>query len=485
MTREYYSQLDTSYSDRYKSRNQKKINSICEHIQNEPVKNVLDIGCNQGYVTKSLLDRNIVEFGYGVDLEEIIVSPELIKDERFTFFEEDIIKFTFPQKFDVVVYNSVHHHIFANYGSETAFKVWRAIVSNCNQFIFFETAVLTEQGPALYWKDELGTKYKDDNHMMADIFTRIGPRLKNIKIISSNKIHWSERPLYKISLYPLPNNEIFSVYVKNSFPELMTKDSLWSIEKEMVRSEGSKNQILIDRDKLKNTREINKDVKFFILNKKNEDNKYFGKRYSKDVYRQIRELTINQKTNHPRILKTCFASEKYGLVSEHLPWQKITEIDFNNIKNKKKFTNQITEFFSFFKRTKIEYGNTIDPIANITNRKYLYEVIDLNINNFLVQIEKREIADWKAIDFDFSLVNTKAGNQINYLSINNAINQNSKCAFVYKFLIHFNDAILYSMKLISSRLFYFNLGNLKIFFSRRLKQIYWIIMKYLIKPISK
>jgi len=485
MTNEYYSQLDTDYSGRYESRNQKKINSICEHLQNEPVKNVLDIGCNQGYVIKSLLDRNIIEFGYGVDLEKRIVDPELIRDERFTFFEKDIIKFTFPKKFDVIVYNSVHHHIFANYGSDTAFRVWWEIISNCNQFIFFETAVLTERGPALYWKNELEQKYKDDIHMTSDIFTKIGPRLKNIEIIGNNKIHWSKRPLFKISLFPLPDNNDFSVYVKDGYSELLTKDSLWSVEKEMIRSEGSKNQVLIDKEKLKNTREINKNVRFFILNRKGEDKKYFGKRYTNDVFRQMRELTINQKTNHPRILKTCFANEKYGLISEYLPWQKITEIDFNNIKNKKEFTIQVKEFFRYFKKKKIKYSNIITPIANVTNRKYLYEIIDLNINNFLIQIENGEIVDWKAIDFDFCLVDTRTRNQINYLAIINAINKNSKCAFIYSFRIRFYKTILYYKKQMSSRLFYFNIDNLTTYFEKWLKSIKRIIAKYLQKPFSK
>ena len=485
MTNEYYSQLDTDYSGRYESRNQKKINSICEHVQNEPVKNVLDIGCNQGYVIKSLLDRNIIEFGYGVDLEKRIVSPELIKDERFTFFEQDIIQFTFPKKFDIIVYNSVHHHIFANYGSDMAFKVWRAIIRNCNQLIFFETAVLTERGSALYWKNELEKKYKDDIHMMSDIFTKIGPRLKNIEIIGNNKIHWSKRPLFKISLFPLPDNNDFSAYVKNTYSELLVKNSLWSVQTEMVRSEGSKNQVLIDKEKLKNTREINKDVRLFILNKKGEDKKYFGKKYTNDVFRQIRELTINQRTNHPRILKTCFANEKYGLISEYIPWQKITEIDFNNIKNKKKFAVQIKGFFRYFKRKKIEYSNIIDPIANITNRKHLYEIIDLNVNNFLIQIKKGEIVDWKAIDFDFSLVNTKTRNQINFLSIINTINQNSKCVFIYSLRIRFYKTILYYKKQMSLKLFYFNIDNLTTYFDKWLKSIKGIIAKYLRKPFSK
>ena len=485
MNNEYYSQLDTDYSRRYESRNQKKINSICEHMQNEPVKNVLDIGCNQGYVIKSLLDRNIIEFGYGVDLEKKIVNPDLFRDERFTFFEKDIIKFSFPKKFDVIVYNSVHHHIFANHGSDTAFKVWQAIISNCNQLIFFETAVLTERGPALYWKNELGKYYKDDSHMMSDIFTKIGPRLKNIEIIGTNKIHWSKRPLYKISLFPLPEYNDFSVYVKDEYSELLAKDPLWSVEKEMVRSEGSKNQVLIGKEEQKKTREINKDVRFFILNKKGEDKKYFGKKYAIDVFRQIRELAINQKTNHPRILKTCFANEKYGLISEYIPWQKITEIDFNNIKNKKKFTIQIKEFFRYFKRKKIEFGNIIDPIANITNRKYLYEIIDLNINNFLLQIENGEIIDWKAIDFDFSLVDTRTRNQINYLTIINTINKNSKCAFLYSFRIRFYKTIMYYSKQISSRLFYFNIGNLETYFRKWLVSLKRIIAKYLIKPFFK
>jgi len=485
MTNKYYSQLDTDYSRRYESRNQKKINSICKHIQNEPVKNVLDIGCNQGYVIKSLLGRNIIEFGYGVDLEKRIVDPELLRDERFTFFEKDILKFTFPKIFDVIIYNSVHHHIFSNYGVDTAFKVWRAIISNCNRLIFFETAVLTEIGSALYWKNELGQKYKDDSHMMSDIFAKIGPRLKNIEIIGNNKIHMSKRPLYKISLFPLPDNDDFSTHVKNTCSGLFTKDSSWSVEKEMVRSEGSKNQVLIDKEKLKNTREINKDINYFILNKKGEDRKFFGKRYANDVYRQIRELTINQKTDHPRILKTCFANEKYGLIFDYIPWQKITEIDFNNIRNKKIFSKQIKEFFRYLKRKKIEYGNVIDPIANITKRKHLYEIIDLNINNFLIKIEKGEIVDWEAIDLDFSLVDTKTRNQINYLSIIYTINKNSKCAFLCKFRIRFYKTILYYSKQISSRFFYLNIGNLNTYFCKWLISIKRIITKYFIKPFSK
>ena len=485
MANKYYSRLGTDYSRRYKSRNQRKLNYICEHLQDESVRNVLDIGCNQGYVIKSLLDRNIIEFGYGVDLDKRIINTELLRDERFTFYEKDIIEFTFPKIFDVIVYNSVHQHIFANYGGDVAFKVWQAIINNCNQLIFFETSVLTEQGPVLSWKNELRIKYKDDNHMISDIFTKIGPRLKNIEIIGSSKIHSSKKSLYKISLFPLPDNNDFSIYVKNLYSGLLTKDSLWSVEKEMLRRSSHPPDIRLALPGHQNTRRINEDVRFFILKKKDEDKKYFGKRYTKDVFRQIREFTINQKTNHPRILKTCFANEKYGLISEYIPWYKISEIVFNKINTKKKPAIQIKEFFRYFKRKKIEYSNMIDPIANITNRKHLCEIIDLNINNFLVQIENGEIVDWKAIDFDFSLVNTKTRNKINYLSIINTINRNSRYAFIYNFRIRFYKTLLYYSRQISLKLFSFNISNLNTLFRKRMISIKRIIAEYFIKPFSK
>ena len=76
MTEEYYSQLDTNYSIRYQSRNKKKISRICEHIRHEPIKNALDIGCNQGYVIKTLLEKDLITKGFGVDLDKKIVDPQ-------------------------------------------------------------------------------------------------------------------------------------------------------------------------------------------------------------------------------------------------------------------------------------------------------------------------------------------------------------------------------------------------------------------------
>ena len=58
MKNKYYKQLDYDYSRRYKTRNLSKVQSIVGSFPPDVLENAIDIGCNRGYVIKSLLENN-------------------------------------------------------------------------------------------------------------------------------------------------------------------------------------------------------------------------------------------------------------------------------------------------------------------------------------------------------------------------------------------------------------------------------------------
>lgn len=435
----YYEKVDRRYAKSYSIRNKKKIISINKKLSGLQFFNAIDIGCNQGYVIKNLLEEKIIDYGAGLDIDKSIIDHELFENPNFTFFEENLVDFKFPSQYDIVIFNSVYHHIYANYGKEIALSVWRKIIDNCKRYLFFETAVLDEIGKALYWKESFINDYKDDNHIISELLLIIGDRLEDVQIIGSYEIHCAKRPLYMITLKQRAVKDKSNIKIENDNFE----ENHCVVEQKYFRTEGSIDQKLILSTDTNKDLILNKDVCFFILRNTENNKLFFSKKRLNSIYKQNIEFLIIKKIEHEKVLRPHYFSEKYGIVFDYLPWKKLSEIDFREIYNKKSFEKEISAYFKYINNSGIHFGNYIDSVCALTHRKRLSEIVDSNINNFLVFIEDREIKDWKVIDFEYSLINTKIRNQSNYLKILNLINGNCFTRLVTHLKIILTKSITY------------------------------------------
>ncbi|MFH1053772.1 MAG: class I SAM-dependent methyltransferase [Candidatus Woesearchaeota archaeon] len=80
-------------------------------LKRTDAKNVIEVGCGEGYITKYLKDNNNIDI-IGIDLEESIIekAKELHPDMRF--FIGDIYQTNFPDNsFDCVIASEVLEHL--------------------------------------------------------------------------------------------------------------------------------------------------------------------------------------------------------------------------------------------------------------------------------------------------------------------------------------------------------------------------------------
>jgi len=100
----YYSKIDDTYARRYYIRNKKKIDAIQRILDKSIIQNAADIGCNQGYIIKYLIDTGIVNQGIGIDLDASIIDPDLLSNPKFEFFEKNFLDYKFESKFDLIIF---------------------------------------------------------------------------------------------------------------------------------------------------------------------------------------------------------------------------------------------------------------------------------------------------------------------------------------------------------------------------------------------
>ena len=417
---------DYTYNLRYKKRNERKIQIILNSL-NENYDSALDIGCNRGYIIETLLEKRIVKFGYGLDLDRALVNDSLMNANNFKFYECDLLKFNFPENYDLILYLSVHHHIFGKYGKQKAFELFNEIIDHCNKTLIFETGMLSEVSPDLYWKEEIRKNFNNDVEHLLKLRQLIGPRLKKMEIIGQLPIHGTKRPIIKFSLHPLNSEYDIKVEdIKKFYDNMWLNEDEYEPLEEYRRTIGSKNQKLFPINLLKNEArdfKIFDETIFYKLRRKSDNKLFFAKKITLDRYKQLREFLILTKVNHPRIIKLIGVSEKYGLIFPFLDWENLDEVDFYAITNKDNLLQQINEFFAYLENTSISLG-IFDFENDYKKRRKLIDIIDLHPHNFLIKVEENHVIDWKVIDFEYYSNNNYQRNIINKHNIIKLIKNN-------------------------------------------------------------
>ena len=184
-----------NYGDKYAKRNAHKLEQLLPRFSNE---SVLDIGCNNGYLCAGILNAYEESTCTGIELSDKPLLPELRDHPRFKLIVGNIAETELSPQ-DVVVYNSVHHHIFEAYGPDRAMEVLAGIFNAANRALVFETGVISEQGN-FSWKKALKKFFDSDEAHLEAVVEAAGSRFKGIEIVCSPKIHGVTRNVYWIDL---------------------------------------------------------------------------------------------------------------------------------------------------------------------------------------------------------------------------------------------------------------------------------------------
>jgi hypothetical protein len=392
--------FDSTYYQRYVQRNRKKIETIVRNVGKS--KTLLDIGCNQGYVIRTFLEKDLVDRGCAVELSASVVDPWLIGNKRFSLFEGNVLDYTFDQTFDVIIFNSVFHHIFGTYGKDVALNLWDRIIDHCDRVLIFETGVLTEFGQ-YYWKDELLKYYLFDDELIKTLLGRVGSRLKSCEPIISLPIHLTQRLIYKIELHPVESEYNLKRNEINLYGDYYKPDSRWTPANKYKRTPGSDNQQLIE---IANGISVNEqaysETEFFRLQAGDSDKSAFGKKIINDTYKRLREFFLLKNINHPHVARLLEMHPDYGFIFDYLDWQCLGNLNLHQIEHPERFVSEIKSFFQWSSQ-QLLVPDLLDfnPTKKGLSRR-LIDMVDLHPNNFLVKLEDGEIQDWMVVDLEYA-----------------------------------------------------------------------------------
>lgn len=421
--------FDATYYLRYVRRNRKKIDAVLQSVGVS--KNLLDIGCNQGYVTRAFLERGFAEHGSAIELDAVVVDPWLIASERFSLFEGNVLDYKFSQVFDVIIFNSVFHHVFGTYGKEIAFDLWDRVIDHCDRVLIFETGVLTEFG-RYYWKDEFLKYYISDDEVIQTLLARVGPRLKKVEIILSPIIHLTQRPIYKIELYPVGSEYDLKHKETEFYGDVYQPDSEWTSIYEYRRTRGSKNQRLLKVSEISAGENLMfEDTAFFRL--QSEDGRIgFAKKILNDPYKRMREFSLLKNVDHPNIIKMLAVHPEYGFIFQNYDWQNLGDVTAAQIRNSPDFVSEISSFFDWASKQFVAHGRLDVTLMEKQPPRRLIDVVDFHPNNFLVKVENDAVVNWTLVDLESALHHSADRNyKYLYQLLMQAHPKSISCLFLY------------------------------------------------------
>jgi len=190
-----YRSTDSRYQSRYKIRSQEKFNVILRGIEPVKGKKILDIGCNRGFFTEKLVQKEAKVIAIDSDSIARTMIKHIESDSQNPrFMRVRIEDYDFSgKKFDIILYLSVHHHLINDIGIERANDVLKKI-ANSAKVLIFETGNRKEQGVHLIWRNKLPPSFNSDEGIILYVMG-LG-KFKKASILGSLPIHNYRRSIF-------------------------------------------------------------------------------------------------------------------------------------------------------------------------------------------------------------------------------------------------------------------------------------------------
>jgi hypothetical protein len=171
---------------------------------------ILDIGCNDGLISSSLIDMGVVKKSYCNDLENIITHLR----PQMEFFGGDIMSMPveqLPEANGVLILNVLHHLIGRSLDQARAFL--EKLLSRY-EFICIDFGSFSEKGD-WGWRKAYDTHWASDAEMWDDLFRNVAWRFKLLRYPTQGKGHRVLWKLYR-EKYALTSFETVAKFVKTS-----------------------------------------------------------------------------------------------------------------------------------------------------------------------------------------------------------------------------------------------------------------------------
>ncbi len=176
---------------------QQRLELIRKYVQGG---SLLDIGCSEGFYSFGLADR--CKPIIAIDKEQPLIEKcHRIKGSRMIhidFWHMGIDELLLLIKaWDVCLYMSVHHHIIAQFGLETANNILRTLSQKCN-CMFFDMGQKDEQNCTMHkWWQLLPSNVNQGVWLIE--YLQKNTVYTNIQPIGSSRIHNVKRLLWKLT----------------------------------------------------------------------------------------------------------------------------------------------------------------------------------------------------------------------------------------------------------------------------------------------
>lgn len=270
-----------------------------------PNGSVLDIGCNDGTISKALLESGHASSVVGIDLENIITVPR----DDFTFIQGDIntLDLRSLPRTDVVLLLNVLHHVI-HHSRQRAVDLLGHCLNN-SSCVFIDMGSFTEQGE-WGWKQRLQQHWTCDGEMWDDLFREAAVRFK--LLVYPTQGHGT-RVLWKLYRHP-PQPRTYSMeqaYRRNV--------AAWPGQKKLVPVTGPDDQpIPFGND----PKELSKHVMFHRLRSDLGD-VYWAKQYlTPDAAQRVHNECLVYAALHQapfRVVHPVLVHPEYGMLFPYDP----------------------------------------------------------------------------------------------------------------------------------------------------------------------
>lgn len=188
---------DSNYHSRHARRTLRRAEQIAAQIDG-PAK-ILDIGCNNGITSQFLLDSGKASHVTGVELHASTVAESLLANPNFDLIEGNIVNLEIQQRFDVIIYGAVHHHIVNFNGLSVAVQTLQKLIALCDGSLFFETGQIGEGG-RWRWQRKQRKYFRTDEEHFFYLMRSIEDQISSFDVIGRFWIHGIRRYYLQIDV---------------------------------------------------------------------------------------------------------------------------------------------------------------------------------------------------------------------------------------------------------------------------------------------
>jgi len=185
------------YHKKHRSAAARRASFIIDH--SDAGSRFLDVGCNAGHISRSLLQIGKAAHVHGMDLSRAVVDPGLMSHERFSFREGDIAHADYLPASDYSIYSAVHHHVMYNHGLTAATRCIRLIARSTERAIFFESGRIAESS-YWPWQQAIRQYFRTDEEHYAYLLSSLEGAIEHVELVGKVRIHGIKRWFLKVSL---------------------------------------------------------------------------------------------------------------------------------------------------------------------------------------------------------------------------------------------------------------------------------------------